>query len=50
MTLPYVPIMINILARAGYRGYIVLEYESAEDPKTGVPRHLATLRKLVAAV
>ncbi|RPI82748.1 MAG: sugar phosphate isomerase/epimerase, partial [Planctomycetaceae bacterium] len=42
--------VIKILANAGYRGYIVLEYESAEDPKTGVPRHLETLRKLVDAV
>ena len=35
-------------APAGYRGYVALEYEAAEDPKTAVPRHLETLKKLVA--
>jgi sugar phosphate isomerase/epimerase len=39
--------VIGILKDAGYRGYVVLEYESAEDPKTGVPRHLDTLRRLI---
>lgn len=39
--------VLHILAAAGYRGYIVLEYESAEDPKTGVPKHIATLKKLI---
>ncbi|MFN7806752.1 MAG: sugar phosphate isomerase/epimerase family protein, partial [Planctomycetaceae bacterium] len=38
--------VIGILKDAGYRGYVVLEYESAEDPKTGVPRHIETLRRL----
>jgi len=32
--------VIGILRDAGYRGYVVLEYESAEDPRTGVPRHI----------
>ncbi len=41
------PRVIKILADAGYRGYVVLEYESEEDPKTGVPKHLETLRKLI---
>lgn len=31
---------------AGYRGYIALEYEDKEDPKTAVPRHLATMNAL----
>jgi sugar phosphate isomerase/epimerase len=39
--------VIGILKDAGYRGYVVLEYESAEDPKTGVPRHVETLRRLI---
>lgn len=39
--------VIGILKDAGYRGYVVLEYESAEDPKTGVPRHIETLRRLI---
>jgi sugar phosphate isomerase/epimerase len=42
--------VIRILADAGYRGYIVLEYEAKEDPKTAVPRHIETLRKLVRDV
>jgi sugar phosphate isomerase/epimerase len=39
--------VVRILADAGYRGYIVLEYESQEDPKTAVPRHIETLRKII---
>jgi sugar phosphate isomerase/epimerase len=39
---------IDILRKAGYRGYIALEYEGKEDPKTAVPRYLATLRKLIS--
>lgn len=39
---------IDILKRAGYRGYVVLEYEAAEDPHTAVPRHLERLRKLIS--
>jgi sugar phosphate isomerase/epimerase len=42
--------VVRILADAGYRGYIVLEYEAKEDPKTAVPRHLETLRKLIRDV
>ena len=39
--------VVKILADAGYRGYIVLEYESKEDAKTAVPRHIETLRKII---
>ena len=39
--------VVGILRKAGYRGYIALEYEAREDPKTAVPRHLRTLRKLI---
>lgn len=42
--------VVKILADAGYRGYIVLEYESMEDPKTAVPRHIETLRKIIRDV
>ncbi|MCA9096240.1 MAG: sugar phosphate isomerase/epimerase [Planctomycetaceae bacterium] len=38
---------IAILKQANYRGYVVLEYEAAEDPFTAVPRHLDRLRKLI---
>lgn len=35
----------EILRRHGFHGYISLEFEGNEDPKTGVPKSLATLRK-----
>jgi sugar phosphate isomerase/epimerase len=38
---------LQILRDAGFRGYVALEYEAAEDPKTGVPKAVAELRKLV---
>jgi sugar phosphate isomerase/epimerase len=37
------------LKDAGYSGYIVLEYEAAEDPYVAIPRHIETLRKLIEA-
>ncbi len=37
--------IIGILRKAGYKGYITLEYEAAEEPLTAIPRHLAELRK-----
>ena len=39
-----VPRVVDILRRAGYRGYVVLEYESKPDPYDAVPKHLAELR------
>jgi sugar phosphate isomerase/epimerase len=39
--------VLRLLADAGYRGYIVLEYEGKEDARTAVPRHLETLRKII---
>lgn len=41
--------LLSILRDANYRGYVALEYEAAEDPKTAVPRHAATLRQLLAS-
>jgi sugar phosphate isomerase/epimerase len=38
----------KILRDSGYRGWVALEYESAEDPLTAVPRHIAELRKALA--
>jgi hypothetical protein len=35
----------TLLHRAGYRGYISLEFEGKEDPRTAVPKSLALLRK-----
>lgn len=37
-----------MLAQAGYRGYLSLEYEAAEDPATAMPRLLAELRRVTA--
>ena len=39
--------IIEVLKKANYRGFVALEYEAKEDPKTAVPRHLKTLRKLI---
>jgi sugar phosphate isomerase/epimerase len=39
--------IVNILREARYSGYVVLEYEAAEDPMTAVPRHIKTLRGLI---
>jgi sugar phosphate isomerase/epimerase len=39
---------VGILKSAGYRGFVALEYEAKEDPKTAVPRHLQQLRKLIS--
>jgi sugar phosphate isomerase/epimerase len=38
--------VIAILREAKYSGYVVLEYNASEDPKTAVPRYLETLRSL----
>lgn len=39
--------IIGILRDAGYRGYVVLEYEENEDPFEAIPRHLDKLRKSI---
>lgn len=40
--------IVAMFAAAGYRGYMALEYEAAEDPYVAVPRHLERLRSLAA--
>ncbi len=40
------PRVIKILKDSGYRGYLHLEYEATEEPKTAIPRILADLQKL----
>jgi len=40
--------VISILREAKYSGYVVLEYNAPEDPKTAVPRYLKTLRSLIS--
>lgn len=40
-----IPRVVDILKKAGYRGYVTLEYEDREDPMLAVPRWLATMRE-----
>lgn len=42
--------LARILADGGYRGYIVLEYEEAEDPRTACPRYMEEIRKAFSSV
>jgi L-ribulose-5-phosphate 3-epimerase len=42
------PRIAKILKAAGYRGYISLEFEGKEDPRTGIPKSLELLRKAFA--
>ena len=39
------PRIAAILARADYRGYLSLEFEGKENPLTGIPKSLETIRK-----
>jgi sugar phosphate isomerase/epimerase len=39
--------LVQILRDAAYRGYVVLEYEEAEDPLQAIPRHIGRLRELI---
>ncbi len=38
---------LDILRDVNYRGYVALEYEAGEDPRTAVPKAIAALRKLL---
>ena len=40
--------VVKILKDAHYRGFLVLEYESEEDPFVAVPKHLKRLRELIS--
>jgi sugar phosphate isomerase/epimerase len=42
------PRIVAILRKHHYRGYISLEFEGKEDPRTAVPKSLALLRKVFA--
>ena len=37
---------VTMLRQVNYRGYVALEYEASEDPKTAVPRYARQLREL----
>jgi sugar phosphate isomerase/epimerase len=39
--------LTEILRDAHFRGYVALEYEADEDPKTGVPKAVEALKKLM---
>ena len=39
--------LTGILRGAGYRGYVALEYEAEEDPRTAVPGAVAALKPLM---
>jgi sugar phosphate isomerase/epimerase len=39
--------LTEMLRAANFRGYIALEYEGSDEPRTAIPRHLATLRQLM---
>ena len=39
--------LIGILREARYSGYVVLEYEAAEDPMKAIPRYIKMLRQLI---
>ena len=43
------PRVVKILKDANYSGYIVLEYEAAEEPYDAIPKHVEALRKVVTA-
>lgn len=40
--------LIATLREAKYSGYVVLEYEAAEDPIVAIPRHIKKLRELIS--
>ncbi len=40
--------MLDILRGVNFRGYVALEYEGEEEPKTAIPKLIATLQKLVS--
>ncbi|MFO0950815.1 MAG: sugar phosphate isomerase/epimerase family protein [Isosphaeraceae bacterium] len=39
--------VVGVLKEARYSGYVVLEYEAAEDPMQAIPRHIKALRGLI---
>ena len=40
--------LISILREVRYSGYVILEYEAAEDPVKAIPRHIKKLRELIS--
>lgn len=42
------PRLVKILKDANYQGFVVLEYEAAEDPWRAIPRHIEALKPLLS--
>jgi len=42
------PRIVALMRKANYHGFLTLEYESAEEPNTAIPKHLDLLRKAMA--
>ncbi len=42
--------IVRIFAKSGYRGYLHIEYEAKEEPRTAIPRIAAQLREIVDRV
>lgn len=40
--------LLDLLRSANFRGYVALEYEGDEEPKTAIPKAIATLQQLVS--
>ena len=40
--------VMQILKKANYRGYVVLEYEASKNPKEAIPDYIKQLRDLIA--
>ena len=43
------PRIVSILNRANYRDYLSLEFEGPENPMTGIPKSLETIRRALGA-
>lgn len=39
--------LTKMLRKVGYTGYVALEYEASENPRTAVPKHIEELKKLM---
>ena len=45
-----IPRILKILGNAGYHGYLAIEYEAADDPRTVVPKWISRLRDAIREV
>ncbi len=42
-----IPRILKILGNAGYHGYLAIEYEARDDPRTAVPKWVSMLREAI---